>query len=101
MIINELSMSTSVKPNGKEIHEDELYKDFNKYMNKYRDDHIEIYELSMYRTIHPGFGINWSTLGTQPVSIAKNFVKALNAAIKDVEILNKKYEGTKIVMNKD
>lgn len=81
--------------------EDELYKDYNKYMNKYRDDHIEIYELSMYGTIHPGFGINWSAIGTQPVSVVKNFVKALNAAIKDVEMLNKKYEGTKIIMDKD
>lgn len=95
-IINE---RVEVKPNGKEISERELYIDSNKYRDKYSQNSVEIYELPTYGEIHPGFGINWKALGTQTVEVTKNFVKALNAAIKDVEMLNKKYEGTKIIFD--
>lgn len=97
MIQSKLNEAES-KFNGKVVPESQYSADCQTYMNKHGRT-CQIYELPRFGTICPGFGINWSAVGTVDINEAKAFAKKLEAACKDVEMLNKKYQGCKIDMD--
>lgn len=71
-------------------------KEFNKEIDQYRYAYgrqIQIEQLPSYGAICPGFGINWSAIGVQTVKETRDFMKRMEAAVRDVEYLNKKYQG--------